>query len=215
MRKFERQAPDERRQALMDATLACLAERGIERTTVRQICERAGVSIGLVSHYYSGKEALVADVYARLADDLLSTLQGEAERCGRTARERLSAFFEASFSPVVLDPDLLRVWLSFWSMSHRSEWVAREHQRTYAEYRAVLEAMLGTLATEEGRPELDTRLAAIGLSGLLDGLWVEWCLHSGTFTPAEGVRLCEACLDGMLNGASHSDGVHLNDCSIV
>lgn len=197
MRKFERQSPDARREALMDATLRCLADRGVERTSIRSICEEAGVSVGLVNHYYSSKDALIADVYGRLADGLLAALQQEVERDGGSARQRLSAFFRASFSSVVLDPDLLRVWLSFWSMTHRSELIADVHARTYGNYLATLEEMLAALAREEGPGELDVRLTAIGLSGLLDGLWVEWCLHSGTFSPEEGVRLCEACLAGM------------------
>lgn len=202
LRKFERQAPDARRQALMDATLRCLAERGVENTSIRNICGEAGVSVGLVNHYYDSKEALVAEVYGRLADGLLHALQEEVERTGGSARERLSAFFHASFSPVVLDPDLLRVWLSFWSMTHRSALIADVHARTYGNYLATLEGMLADLAREEDMPGLDVRLAAIGLSGLLDGLWVEWCLHSGTFAPDEGVRLCEACLAGVMGEGS-------------
>jgi len=39
---------------------------------------------------------------------------------------------------------------------------------------------------------VDLHLAAIGLTALLDGLWLEWCLEPGTFRPAEAVELCEA-----------------------
>lgn len=207
LRKFERQSPDARREALMDATLRCLADRGVERTSIRSICEEAGVSVGLVNHYYTSKDALIADVYARLADGLLTALQEEVERAGGSARQRLSTFFGASFSAVVLDPDLLRVWLSFWSMTHRSELIADVHARTYGNYLATLEEMLGALAREEDMNGFDVRLAAIGLSGLLDGLWVEWCLHSGTFSPEEGVRLCEACLAGMTGRAETGSGL--------
>lgn len=201
LRKFERQAPDARRQALMDATLRCLAERGVEKTSIRNISEEAGVSVGLVNHYYASKDELVADVYAQVADNLLAALQAEVARVGGTARERLSTFIRASFSGAVVDPDLLRAWLSFWSMTHRSELIATVHARTYGEYLETLEGLLGELAREESVPDLDARLTAIGLSGLLDGLWVESCLNSGTFTPEEGMRLCEACLDGMIGHA--------------
>ncbi len=206
-RKRERHAPDARRRALIDATLQCLRECGVEQTSVRRICERASVSVGLVNHYYASKDALIADAYAEVADNLLGALVAEVERHGGCARARLSAFFRASFSPVVLDPDLLRVWLSFWGMAYRSEAIADVHDRTYRDQLAVLEGMLDDLVREEEETDLDARLGAIGLAGLLDGLWVEWCLNARTFTPEEGVRLCEACLDGMLrrlprNGAT-------------
>lgn len=198
LRTFQRRAPDERRQALMDAALRCLAHHGAEKTSIRTICREAGVSVGLISHYYGGKEALIADVYEQLANDLLAGISAEMGRTGGSARERLTAFFRASFSPANLDSALLRVWLSFWSMAQQSSAIAAVHDRTYGQYLAILEQLLAELSRERPSCTLDVRLAAIGLSGILDGLWLEWCLNPRTFSPEEGVRLCEAHLEGLL-----------------
>jgi AcrR family transcriptional regulator len=199
--KYRRQRPDQRKRALMDATMRCLAERGIERTSIRSISEEAGVSVGLVNHYYASKEALIAEVYAQVADDLLTALQDEVARVAaadRPGRARLSAFFRASFSEVNLDSGLLRIWLAFWTMAQQSEAIAEVHTRTYRDYRRTLERLLQELSAEVPGAALDVRLAAIGLSGLLDGLWLEWCLNPATFSPDEGMRLCEDFLDGLL-----------------
>jgi len=198
LRKYRRQTPDQRRQALMEATLRSLAAHGAQKTSIRTICQEAGVSVGLINHYYSTKEALIADVYEQVANDLQAALAEEMERTGGSARARLSAFFRASFSPVNLDSGLLHVWLSFWSMTHHSKLIADVHDRTYGAYLQTLERLLGELAEEDPARPLDVRLAAIGLSGMLDGLWLEWCLNPRTFTPGEGIRLCEACLDSLL-----------------
>ncbi|MBK5263882.1 MAG: TetR family transcriptional regulator, partial [Alphaproteobacteria bacterium] len=45
---FSREAADFRRQAMIDATAACLAEKGVAGTSVRAICKQAGVSAGLL-----------------------------------------------------------------------------------------------------------------------------------------------------------------------
>lgn len=205
--KYRRQRPDQRKRALIDATMRCLAERGIERTSIRSISDEAGVSVGLVNHYYTSKEALIAEVYAQVADDLLTALQDEVARVeavDATGRARLSAFFRASFSEVNLDSGLLRIWLAFWSMTQQSEAIAQVHTRTYRDYRRTLEKLLQDLAAEVPGAALDVRLAAIGLSGLLDGLWLEWCLNPATFSPEEGIRLCEDFLDGLLaRGVPH------------
>lgn len=182
----------------MTATLRCLAEQGAERTSIRSICREAGVSVGLVNHHYPSKEALIADVYEQVSSDLLAKLNEAVQVAGGDARQRLSAFFRASFSPVVLDSSLLRGWLSFWSMTHKSTLIADVHDRTYGAYRETLEKQLAELARDDPALPLDARLAAIGLSGMLDGLWLEWCLNPRTFTPEEGIRLCEAFLDGLL-----------------
>lgn len=197
-RKFSRQAPDERRQALMTATLKCLAEQGAEKTSIRSICREAGVSVGLVNHHYHSKDALIADAYEQVSNDLLATLTEAAQAADGNPRARLSAFFQASFSSVILDSGLLRVWLSFWSMTHKSQLIAAVHDRTYGAYLETLAGLLNGLARDDSSHELDARLAAIGLSGILDGLWLEWCLNPRTFTPEEGIRLCESFLDGLL-----------------
>lgn len=207
-RKFSRQTPDERRRALITATLRCLAERGSERTSIRSICGEAGVSIGLVNHHYRSKEALIADAYEQVSNDLLATLTEAVQVVEGGARARLTAFFQASFSSVVLDSDLLRVWLSFWSMMDKSDLIADVHNRTYGAYLATLEDLLEGLAHDDAPAHgLDARLAAIGLSGVLDGLWLEWCLNPSTFTPGEGVRLCEAFLDGLLANGMSAGGI--------
>jgi len=196
--KARRQPADKRRKSLVAAAMRCLATKGVDKTSIRTIAAEADVSIGLINHYYDGKEALIADVYEQLAGTLLQSLEQTLDDAGNTnARQRLSAFFKASFSPVNLDPELLSIWISFWSMTKSSPRVAAVHDRTYHAYLRVLEDLVAEAGHEN--PHLNTRLAAIGLSGLLDGLWVEWCLDPTTFSPAEGVQLCEIYLDGLLS----------------
>jgi hypothetical protein len=57
-------------------------------------------------------------------------------------------------------------------------------------------------SSRRARPNL--RLAAIGLTALLDGLWLEWCLEPGTFRPAEAVALCEAWVQSLCRRSGRS-----------
>lgn len=50
------------RQALLDAAIELFAERGYDRTTVRDIATRAGVNQALLFRYFGSKEALFAVV---------------------------------------------------------------------------------------------------------------------------------------------------------
>ena len=49
-----------RRKALIEATIASLARHGVAHTTVRMICAAAGISSGLLTHYYDSKDELMA-----------------------------------------------------------------------------------------------------------------------------------------------------------
>ena len=48
---------------------------------------------------------------------------------------------------------------------------------------------------------LKLRSAAIALSALLDGLWVELSLSSETFKPSEAIGICEDWVNALCAGA--------------
>ena len=86
----------------------------------------------------------------------------------------------------------------FWGMIDHSAIMTEVHDRTYAEYRRLLETLLAAVWQASGRPMPDLRLAAIGLVAIHDGLWLEWCLNPHTFSSEEAIGLCEQWTDAML-----------------
>src|ERR1700726_2865622 len=181
--KFHRATPEVRREALVDATLSCLKQFGHEGVSVRRISAAAGVSIGLINHHFPSKSGLIAETYETLALSLLDSIRQQADNKAVSPRERLSNFFRASFAPDILDPQLFNVWLVFWSMVAHSPEIREVHDRTYGQYRAMLESLLGQLAHTGAAPRFKLRPAAIALAALLDGLWVELSLSPATFKP--------------------------------
>ncbi|MDP9011186.1 MAG: transcriptional regulator BetI [Pseudomonadota bacterium] len=199
--KFHRETPAVRREALVEATLRCLKQYGHEGVSVRRISAAAGVSIGLINHHFPSKSGLVAETYETLALSLQDTIRRQAHNRAASPRERLSGFFRASFAPEILDPQLFNVWLVFWSMVAHSPEIREVHDRTYGQYRAMLESLLGQLAQSGAAPHFKLRPAAIALAALLDGLWVELSLSPATFKPREAIALCEDWVNALCNGA--------------
>jgi AcrR family transcriptional regulator len=199
-RKFERHLPAARRRALVEATLDCLAREGHDGLSIRRISEQAGVSVGLINHHFPSKTALVAEAY-RALDDRLAAVFAEAlarAPAGSSARKRLGRYIEASFSAPNLDPNILHIWVVFWSLSRHTPEIREVREATYAASLAVLEGLIGEALREVGRRTTGAHLAAIGLTALLDGLWLEWCLNPRTFTPAQGVELAKAWANTLL-----------------
>jgi TetR/AcrR family transcriptional regulator, transcriptional repressor of bet genes len=199
--KFHRETPAVRREALVEATLRCLKQNGHEGVSVRRISAAAGVSIGLINHHFPSKSGLVAETYETLALSLQDSIRRQAHNRAASPRARLSGFFRASFAPDVLDPQLFNVWLVFWSMVAHSPEIREVHDRTYGQYRAMLENLLGQLAQSGAAPHFKLRPAAIALAALLDGLWVELSLSPTTFKPREAIALCEDWVNALCNGA--------------
>ena len=200
--KFERKSPDERRRALIAATLACLAREGHAGLSIRKISKEAGISVGLINHHYASKDELIGHAYETLSLDLLANMRDKVEAAGSDPRARLSAYFRASLSAPILERSILRTWVGFWGMIEHSPIMTEVHDRTYAEYRRLLEALLADLWGASGRPMPDLRLAAIGLVAIHDGLWLEWCLNPQTFSSEEAIGLCEQWTESMLAATS-------------
>lgn len=59
--------PDARREQLASAALDIALTQGLDRVSVPRIAQRAGVSVGLVQHYFPAKAALVVTAYEALA----------------------------------------------------------------------------------------------------------------------------------------------------
>jgi TetR/AcrR family transcriptional regulator, transcriptional repressor of bet genes len=199
--KFRRVTPAVRREALVAATLDCLKKYGHDGVSIRRISAAAGVSIGLINHHFPSKSGLVAETYETLALSLQDELRARARNLSAAPRERLSDFFRASFAPELLDPQLFNVWVVFWSMVAHSREIREVHDRTYGKYRAILEGLLSELVRSGAAPKLKLRSAAIALSALLDGLWVELSLSPETFKPREAISICEDWVNALCTGA--------------
>lgn len=198
--RFSRLEPGLRKAHLIEATLTCLKRYGFQGASIRKICAQAGVSVGLINHHYAGKDELVAEAYLAVTGRVMRLLREAIAEAAPSARARLSAFFRASFSPALLDPQLLEAWLAFWGAVKTADSINQAHEHSYGEYRALLGQTLAELAREERWGDFDTDLAAISLSALLDGLWLESGLNPATFTPEQGMQICEAWVDGLQAG---------------
>ncbi|MFT4054469.1 MAG: TetR family transcriptional regulator C-terminal domain-containing protein [Novosphingobium sp.] len=191
---FTREHPDERRQSLVEATARCLAHRGVAGTSVRAICAEAGVSPGLLRHYFAGVADAIAQAYRWAGDRVAQALADAVAAAGSDPRARLLAYLSANFRSPIADPDLLATWLAFWSMTPVDGKIGALHLKIYDEFRTGIEALILGV-----QPNIDdARLPAVALTALIDGLWLELSLGKAPFTPEEAEGLVEKWLDALL-----------------
>lgn len=78
-----------RRRQLIDATLSTINDVGINDATIAQIARRAGVSAGIISHYFKDKngllEATMRDITRQLRDAVAARLRPLARPAPRRA----------------------------------------------------------------------------------------------------------------------------------
>src|SRR6201747_3033356 len=54
--------PEDRRFQILKAAMICFAKRGFHQTSMQNISEEAGISVGLIYRYFISKEAVISAI---------------------------------------------------------------------------------------------------------------------------------------------------------
>jgi len=191
---FTRADPDDRRQSLIEATARILARKGAAGASVRAICAEAGVSPGLLRHYFAGVAEAIAETYRWIGRQIDDALARAVDSAGIDPRARLVAYLSASFRPPIASGELLASYVALWSMTRANPAIAAIRAEVYGNYRHGLERLLRAY-----RPQMpDPGMTAIILTALIDGLWLELSLGNAPLDESEAQAIIESKLDNFL-----------------
>jgi AcrR family transcriptional regulator len=183
---FRRQPLDERKRSLLEATLTCVAQQGLKGATVRRIAEEAGVTAGLVRHYFGSKNDLITSAYAYLIGQLTSEADTRARQSTGDANDQLRHFLIANMTTPNLSEQKVSLWATFIGRVRYESDFADIHREGYRDYLSLLESLIEPVVAAHGLPSgaAECRRLAIALNGLIDGLWMEGSLNSGLYSRA-------------------------------
>ncbi len=179
------------REALLDAAIECIEQRGYARTTARDLAEASGTSLAAIGYHYGSKEALLNEAIAEGFRRWLARFAAVAfaepdlppgERLRATLRQ-----LEASFAD---NRGLAVAFIEALAQAERSPEVKQGLAESYRQNRAALAAFI-----EEGvKPSsLDDMAVASAIIAAFDGLLIQWLLDPGE-TPT-GTRVLAAIID--------------------
>jgi AcrR family transcriptional regulator len=93
--------------SILDATARVLVEFGFSRTSTNLVAERAGVSIGSLYQYFPSREALVAGVGRRYAEEKRAKLEALLlKKSGDNLRQDITTVINAIEQAQAADPEL-------------------------------------------------------------------------------------------------------------
>lgn len=186
-RRFRREGEERRRDQLIAAALEIIAEDGLEAATVRAIAARAGVTQGLIRHYFSSKEELTRAAYHTHMTRMTEANYAFVADAPADPVARLAAFVAASLRPPVTDATAMGLWSAFLQMVRRDPSMASVHVTTYLAYRDRLESLITALPGQTDPHRL--RSVAIACNGVIDGLWLEGSAYPEGFGADELARI--------------------------
>jgi TetR/AcrR family transcriptional regulator, transcriptional repressor of bet genes len=184
--RFKREAPEKRRADLVQAAIRCLAEGGMAAFKMERIAAEAGVSLGLLPHYFKSKTELLTEVYrAALYDDVNRKIADlEDKDAVGPAAERLCRVVDAIIDPDYLKPTNLTVWLALWGEIVVNPELRLAHRTLYRSYLKSLAALIGEVAGQRQRKVNSTEIAR-SLQALIDGLFLERALDRHAVSHAD------------------------------
>lgn len=180
-RPYQRETEDRRRDDLILAVLDLVSEGGTGAATVRAIAERAGVTPGLVRHYFGDKDSLMRAAYGRLMGSLVDPCAQAAAAAGPDPVQQLAAYLSAALDAASLDGRTVSVWAAYIHQTRHDATLRQAHEAGYLAFRDRLEALINALPSCPMPP----RNAAIAINALLDGLWLEGGLLPQGFAQGE------------------------------
>jgi len=187
------EAEEARRVQLVEVTIDSLAEVGYVGTTLAEIARRAGVSPGLVAHYFDDKDGLLEAAFRTLARTLAVRVRARLA-LARTPRGRVQAVIDTNLAPEEFDKRTGTAWLAFWGQVLHVRGLKRVQTAYQRRMLSNLRNDLRRMISGE-----DARSLAAMIAAMIDGVWLRAALSEWQEADSESARaLLTAFVEGRL-----------------
>ena len=171
-----------RRRQLIEATIASIHEVGLAESSLSRISARAGVSTGIVHHYFQDKAELLESTLRTLGTGLRHAVVRRLN-LAKTPAQRLLAVIEGNIGADQFTPEGVSAWLAFWAQVPTHPRLARVQNVIISRLHDNLVHALRLL----GRRDAED-IASV-TEALIDGLWLRAALSADGPDPARARRL--------------------------
>lgn len=168
-----------RKQQLIDATIEVVAEVGLHATTISLISKKAGLSSGIIAHYFGGKQGLIEATMRYLLGAL------RISQNHTTPMARINGIVDSNFSSVHRTKAATKTWLSLWAQSLHDQPLYRLQEVNRRRLQSNLLFSFRQLMTEP-----QATAAAESTAAMIDGYWLRCALSDATSEEFE--RACDA-----------------------
>ncbi|WP_104401749.1 transcriptional regulator BetI [Vibrio penaeicida] len=176
--------PEIRKPQLVQATMTVIDRVGLHAASISLISKEAGVSSGIINHYFGGKHGLLKETMKEILRQLSSTITERLSQLSKNAhQQRINAIIDGNFVGYQAENKVAKTWLAFWSYSVHDPELKRLQRVNEKRLLSHLKIELKALFEKE-----QAEIIAHGIAALIDGVWLR-----GTLNPkgidAEKARL--------------------------
>ena len=177
-----------RRQQLIDATMKCIARKGMASATLSDVAKEAGLSQGIVNLHFNSKDNLLTETLRFLADEYKTQFDKALNKSGPHAAEKLLALMELDVRPSICDRGKIAVWFAFWGeVKSRPTYrkICDESDRYYDE---ILKDLCAELIAEGNYTNVSAASVANALTSMTNGFWLSCLISPQSWSRAEAME---------------------------
>ena len=195
-----RMTPDDRRGQLLDLGVRLLSTRSVDELSIDVLAEEAGISRGLLYHYFGNKHDFHRAVVRKAADDLVAVTAPPAQG---EPLDRLARSLEAYVDYVVAN------YAGYTSLVRAAAGGDETLREIYEEARGVLTDRIFEASAEQGGGLLDAfavadtppaRLMVRGWSAMVEDVVIAWVRDPQGVSKDALLAMLTAALPGVLSG---------------
>jgi len=187
-------APEERRQQLIDATIRCVANRGLAETTIATVAKEAGLSQGIINLHFQSKDRLLTETLRFIADEFRNVQGAAAIAAEQSPAKGLEVMVEVCFRRDICSREKLALWFAFWGERKFRPTYRRICAARDKEHDELVRTLCTNMATQNAYRDVEPVLVANGFSALIDGLWLDLLVRPETMNREMALRIMRAYL---------------------
>lgn len=162
-----------RRKQIVDTAIRTIATRGYQRTSLAEIAREAGISKGVISYHFEGKDNLVEAVLARLIKEPADYIKQRVDACDR-AIDKLTAYVHANFEFMKTHRDNYIALVDLWGRRETPAGDNPFNADAYEPSRKYLRNILANGQESGAFRELSQDVIASIIQGAIDGVMLQW-----------------------------------------
>ena len=179
---------EKRRQQLIDATMKCIARKGISGTTLADVAREAGLSQGIVNLHFDSKDNLFTATLETLAGEYRMQFDKVLKRSGPAPTEKLLALMELDLRPSICERGKLAVWFAFWGEVKSRPTYRRICDENDRYYDSVVEGLCEDIIAEGAYDDATASATAMALTSMTNGMWLSCLISPQTWNRHEAMQ---------------------------
>lgn len=187
-----------RKRQITSAAYEVIAQKGYYNFTMMDIAKKAGVSSGLIHHYFKDKENMLVTLLREMQQNISSSLERTIESVV-DPKQKLEIYIDQAIGVVEAEREYLHILFDFMTQIKFNERMRRILSKLYLNYRVAWSAVL-----KEGKDkgifiEMDEYfMSTIFVSALL-GVMEQYVVDNAAFPYAEyAVKVKKYIFDAVL-----------------